>query len=110
MPSESVAKINRDSVFIAGGQPTVTYVDRANLKVEENFKRAMRVPNQIVSLAGPTKSGKTVLCRAALTGTPYVWIEGGQIETTTEIWQKCCYVLNYPIEITKQNKDEKRGG
>jgi hypothetical protein len=58
MPSESVAKINRDSVFIAGGQPTVTYVDRANLKVEENFKRAMRVPNQIVSLAGAHQKRK----------------------------------------------------
>jgi hypothetical protein len=68
------------------------------------------MPNQIVSLAGPSKSGKTVLCRAVLSQAPYVWIEGGQIESTTQIWDKICYVLNFPVEIDKTSKDEIKGG
>jgi hypothetical protein len=90
-------QISRDAVFIAGGQPTVTYVDRVHLKIEESLSQALNVPNQTVSLAGPTKSGKTVLCRTVVGNSPYVWIEGGQMETAKELWDKCCYVLNYPI-------------
>ncbi len=101
---------SRDTVFIAGGQPTITYVDRAHLRVEETFAQAMKVPNQIVSLAGPTKSGKTVLCRTVLGSSSYVWIEGGQIQATSELWDKCCYILNYPMEIAKSSKNESKGG
>src|SRR5437868_5408513 len=72
---------SRDTVFVAGGQPSVTYVDRAHLKIEDSLRRALDVPNQIVSLAGPSKSGKTVLCRQVLDGSPYVWVEGGQLQT-----------------------------
>jgi hypothetical protein len=100
--------VTRDSVFVAGGQPSVTYVNRDHLKIEDNLRRAMKVPNQIVSLAGPTKTGKTVLVRQILDGAPYVWIEGGQIETTGQVWEKVCYVLNYPVEISKSLKDEEK--
>jgi hypothetical protein len=110
MSSKSTAQITRDTVFVAGGQPIVTYVDRAHLKIEESLTQAVQVPNQIISLAGPTKSGKTVLCRTVLDRSPYVWIEGGQIETAAQIWEKCCYVLNYPMEIAKDTKQEKKGG
>lgn len=100
----------RDNVFIAGGQPSVTYVDRAHLQIEESLKRALKVPNQVVSLAGPTKSGKTVLCRTILAKSPYIWLEGGQLQSSSEIWDRICYVLNYPVEVTKTGKSEVKGG
>jgi len=104
------AEITRDMVFVAGGQPSTTYVDREDIHIEENFGRALKVPNQIASLAGPTKTGKTVLVRQILDGSPYVGVEGGQIQETTEIWEKVCYILNYPIEISKAVKDEQKAG
>jgi hypothetical protein len=107
--AKSVAP-TRDTVFVAGGQPSITYVDRAHLKIEENLSRALKVPNQVVSLAGPSKTGKTVLCRAVLSNAPYVWVEGGQIEAAAQIWEKACYVLNYPAEIAKNAKSEGKGG
>jgi hypothetical protein len=100
----------RGKVFVPGGQPYVTYVDRAHLHIEESLGRALRAPNQIVSLAGPTKSGKTVLCHAIFSGTPHAWVEGGQISSAAEIWDRICYILNYPIEIAKSVKDEGKGG
>jgi hypothetical protein len=101
-------RVSRDTVFVAGGQPSVTYVNRDHLKIEEALGRALKVPNQIVSLAGPTKTGKTVLVRQVLDGDPYVWIEGGQIETAPEVWEKVCYILNYPVEVSKTLKDEEK--
>lgn len=47
--------VTRDSVFIAGGQPTVTYVGRKQTDVERELARAIAAPNQISSLAGPTR-------------------------------------------------------
>lgn len=55
--------IHRDEVFVAGGQPSVTYVEREDQDIVRNLARAVATPNQIVSLSGPTKTGKTVLCR-----------------------------------------------
>jgi hypothetical protein len=101
----------RDKVFIAGGQPSITYVDRAHLRIEQNLAQTIRIPNKIVSLAGPTKSGKTVLCRKILSSKqPFVWIEGGQIQSPEAFWDKVCYILNYPVEIAKAAKDEGKGG
>jgi hypothetical protein len=101
----------RDEVFNAGGQPSFTYVDRAHLNIEGTLAQTIKIPNRIVSLAGPTKSGKTVLCRKLLTtNIPFVWIEGGQIQSASTLWDKICYILNYPVEIAKAAKDEGKGG
>ena len=97
----SANRVSRDTVFIAGGQPSITYVDRKQLDMERHLARAIASPNQIVSLSGPTKSGKTVLCRHVLDDRQYIWIEGGQSRTAEAVWQKICYELNYPVEITK---------
>jgi hypothetical protein len=101
--------LNRDTVFVAGGQPSVTYVEREQLHIERNLARALAAPNQIVSLAGPTKCGKTVLCRRILGDREYVWVDGGQVDTAAQAWDKASYELNYPNEITKTAGDKLSG-
>ena len=100
--------ISRNSVFVPGGQPSVTYVERAGLEIEHHFDRALAAPNQIVSLSGPTKSGKTVLCRRVLANREYVWMEGGQASSAKEVWDKICYELNFPSEIAVTDETEKK--
>jgi hypothetical protein len=102
----NIATISRDTVFIAGGQPSITYVERESLHIERQLARAIATPNQIVSLSGPTKSGKTVLCRHVLDKRQFVWIEGGQTKGATDVWDKICYELNYPIEVAKSIADK----
>lgn len=88
-------------MFVAGGQPSFTYVQRKQLDIERQLARAMASPNQVVSLAGPTKSGKTVLCRHVLGESEYIWIEGGQVSTAASVWDKICNELNFPLETTE---------
>lgn len=99
----------RNTVFVAGGQPSITYVKRSELRMEDQLRRAIAAPNQIVSLSGPTKCGKTVLCKQVLTGLEYVWIEGGQISSAKDIWEKICYELNFPNEISVSEGGENKG-
>src|SRR5580704_2772938 len=89
---------HRDEIFVAGGQPTYTYIERSAEHVELKFARAIATPNQIVSLSGPTKTGKTVLCRRILGSREFVWIDGGQISDSGDFWSRVTYELNLPSE------------
>ena len=48
-------------VFVAGGAPTITYVARDALDLEKGLSTYLEERYRILSLSGPTKSGKTVL-------------------------------------------------
>ena len=48
-------------VFTPTDVPTVTYVERASHHYEEDLRKAFKIPKMIVSISGPSKSGKTVL-------------------------------------------------
>lgn len=97
---------HRDQVFVAGGQPTVTYVQRQDQHIERNLARAIATPNQIVSLAGPTKTGKTVLCRRVLGRREYVWIDGGQVSSGVQLWARVASELKIPDEVTTSAADQ----
>lgn len=100
--------MNRDEVFVAGGQPTVTYVDRQEQHVERLLARAIAAPNQIVSLSGPSKTGKTVLCRKVLERREFIWVDGGKITSANGLWDFVCSEFNVPHEyqITDLNQEE----
>lgn len=100
---------HRDEVFVAGGQPTYTYVGRSAEHVELKFARAIATPNQIVSLSGPTKTGKTVLCRKTLGDREFVWIDGGQIKSADEFWDRVAYELNLPSKTESTSERETQG-
>jgi len=98
--------IHRDDVFVPGGEPTITYVQREELQVERNLARAIATPNQIVALAGPTKTGKSVLCKKVLGEREFVWIDGGQISNIDDMWVRICNELNIPDETVVSKEKE----
>jgi len=60
--------------------------------------------HQVVSVAGPSKTGKTVLCRKSLGEREYVWIDGGEIDSVGTLWNSVCSELNIPSEVTSSNE------
>ena len=101
-------KLNQ--VFTPGGQPSVTYVGREHLGIEQRLKQAISQPSNIVSLTGPTKCGKTVLCRSVLSDFEYVWIDGGQIKTEPDLWYKIANELNFPSEVKSKSGSGSQAG
>lgn len=97
---------HRDIIFVAGGQPTITYVERNELDIERRLARAIAAPNQIVSLAGPSKSGKTVLCRRVLGEREFVWVDGGRVATVQDFWKYVCSELEIPSVTEESTQDE----
>ena len=73
-------------VFIAGGLPTITYNPRDDLGLERIVRDYLDARHRVLSLSGPTKSGKTVLLHSILDGTDTVWVSGGEVHTYDEFW------------------------
>lgn len=72
------------SVFVPGGLPTVTYNPRRDLRLEERVTDYLDERHKILSLSGPTKTGKTVLLRSLLDDP--IWLSGGAIESMGAFW------------------------
>jgi hypothetical protein len=64
-------------VFVPGGMPTFTYNPRNDLHLEERVLDYLDERHRILSLSGPTKSGKTVLLKSVIEQP--VWISGGEL-------------------------------
>lgn len=87
-------------VFVAGGMPSLTYVDREHLNLEKSLRDELAEGHKIVAITGPTKSGKTVLCKKVIQETKSIWIDGGQIEQGNDFWATILSNLKLPEETT----------
>jgi hypothetical protein len=71
-------------IFVPGRLPGVTYVPRDELRLEALMGDYLEERGRILSLSGPTKSGKTVLVRKVVPRA--VEIPGGDIKTADAFW------------------------
>lgn len=98
-------------VFTPGGFPSVTYVSREHLNLEKRLKGALARGHGIITVTGPTKSGKTVLCRKVLDSEETLWIEGGRIREEKDFWDQIVGSEKAPANISKTSatSDSKDG-
>src|SRR5437660_12705741 len=74
-------------VFTPGSFPLHTYVERAKERLEQQLRDAVQTPGQVVSLVGPSKSGKTVLVEKVV-GDALITISGAGIRSPDDVWQR----------------------
>ena len=97
-------------VFTPGSFPQHTYVAREGEVLERALRDAIDTPGQIVSLVGPSKSGKTVLVEKVVGLDKIVTITGAGIASPEEIWSRVCDSLNVPNTETKSSSATKKTG
>ncbi len=88
-------------VFTPGGLPSVTYVGREHLELETKLSDAVVRGFAFIVVTGPTKSGKTVLCRRVLEREPLIVVEGGQICSEADFWSHIAYQLDIASQTTR---------
>ena len=69
------------------GRRTITYVERTSKNYEEELRRAFQIPKMIVSVSGPSKSGKTVLVTKVVSQDNLIHIYGASIKTADDLWK-----------------------
>ncbi|WP_143040294.1 hypothetical protein [Albimonas donghaensis] len=87
-------------VFIAGGMPRLTYVDREHLNLAGDLQREISEGYKLICVTGPTKSGKTVLCNKVLAESKSLWVPGGQIYDSDDFWKHILDELDLPAEYS----------
>ena len=71
-------------VFVPGRLPQFTYNPRAELQLERRVRDYLDEGGAILTLAGPTKTGKSVLLRHVITDP--IWCDGQGIDSVETLW------------------------
>ncbi len=88
-------------VFTPNDTPTVSYVGRDDLRLESNLKTYFELPKMVVSISGPSKSGKTVLIKKVLDEDLIIPVIGSGIATPEDLWTRALQWMETPTTITK---------
>lgn len=83
-------------VFTPGDFPEHTYVERGQGQLENRVEHQLRRDGAIVSLSGPSKSGKSVLIEQVIGAENLVPVYGGEIESTEHLWNLVLDELGAP--------------
>ncbi|WP_125945545.1 ATP-binding protein [Sphingomonas sp. ABOLG] len=103
-------QVRLKDVFTPGGQPSVTYVSRDHLKLEQRVREAIARGFAINVVTGPTKSGKTVLCNHVLSQAGHsISIKGGQVRTEADFWRQIVYLLDLGKERVRKETGSSSG-
>ena len=83
-------------VFVPGAYPLHTYVERAAEGLEDGLRDALNTTGQVVSLSGPSKSGKTVLVERVVGRELLIPISGASLRRPEEVWERVLDWRNVP--------------
>lgn len=97
-------------VFKPDDYPEHTYVERNRGKYEHDLQFELQGPATIISLSGPSKSGKTMLLNNVVNKLDYdlVTVHGSNIDSVESLWGNTLDQLGAPTskEITESAHDE----
>ncbi len=93
-----------EQIFTPNDIPTVTYVDRAEHKLEQKLRDFARIPNLVVSLSGPSKSGKTVLVKKVVAEDCLIPVLGAAITSGANLWERVLHWMGSPSEIKERSE------
>src|SRR6185312_3023551 len=81
--------IRATKVFTPGAFPEHTYVERQGAHLERNLRDALDTSGMIVALAGPSRSGKTVLVEKVVGQQELITIQGTGINVLKTCGTMC---------------------
>jgi hypothetical protein len=86
-------------VFTPNSFPTFTYVERRRESLEGVLTNALKVKNALISLSGPSKSGKTVLINKIIPRDNLIYIAGASIKAPGDLWRVILSWAGGPVEV-----------
>lgn len=87
-------------IFTPSDYPTHTYVQRDEARIETRLREALETPGEIISVSGPSKSGKTVLIERVAGRDNLITVTGAGITAASEIWDRALDWMDVPTQAT----------
>lgn len=100
-------KLFATDVFTPNQFPEYTYIERPKEDLEGKLKRALATPNVIVSLSGPSKSGKTVLAKKLVGEDNLIHVFGAEVTSGSQLWERVLGWMDAPSSVTEQETDSR---
>jgi hypothetical protein len=94
--------LSAHDVFTPSSFPEHTYVARGDEDLEAKLRFAIKTKGQIVSLSGPSKSGKTVLVEKVVGKDKLVPVVGAGILAPDQVWTRVLDWIDAPVDETAQ--------
>lgn len=101
--------MNREEVFTPYSYPNHTYVQRGDKELEERLKRELNLESRVISLSGPSKSGKTVLVQRVVSDPDgLIMVPGAKVDKMEDVGEHILDQLGIPDSVeTRQMAGEK---
>jgi hypothetical protein len=97
---QNYVKLRATDVFTPGAFPVHTYVERTQEGLETALADALGTPGQVISLSGPSKSGKTVLVEKVVGRDLLIPISGASVRHPDDLWHKVLDWMDIPSSST----------
>ncbi len=94
-------------VFTAGGVPSITYNARSEYQLEENLELDLEIEGKILSITGPTKIGKSTLCKKVIPIDKLVSVPCGGLKNIDDLWSTIITKLSLANTKVNENESEK---
>jgi hypothetical protein len=91
-----MGRLRAVEVFTPSDYPLHTYVSRDDARLERRLRDALDTPGEVVSVSGPSKSGKTVLIESVV-GDELIPISGAGIKSGEQLWDRILDWIDAPV-------------
>jgi hypothetical protein len=91
--------LHATQVFTPDSLPTLTFVNRSDVQFEDELLAVSRAAKVLVSLSGPSKSGKTVLLERVIGHENLIKISGAGISEAEDVWRAVLAKLGAPLTV-----------
>jgi len=104
--------MKRSEVFTPTTQPTITYIGEHLTERKITLQRAVEMGAAVITLSGPSKSGKTVFVETVLGKDNLIQVTGASVTSADVLWKRVFDKVGTPIPVTESTAEstETSGG
>jgi hypothetical protein len=99
--------MRRSEVFTPTTQPTVTYISEHLIEKKATLTRALEMGGAVVTLSGPSKSGKTVFVETVVGKDNLIQVTGASVTSADMLWKRVFDKVGTPIPATQTSTQSK---
>jgi hypothetical protein len=93
--------MKRSAVFTPTTQPTITYISEHLIDKKLTLNRAIEMGGAVITLSGPSKSGKTVFVETVVGKDNLIQVTGASISSADALWKRVFDKVGTPISTVQ---------
>lgn len=93
--------MKRSEVFTPTTQPTITYISEHLIDKKITLNRAIEMGGAVITLSGPSKSGKTVFVETVVGKDNLIQVTGASISSADALWKRVFDKVGTPISTAQ---------